>query len=322
MTYNYNREFQIIDNSDKAYLLGLFYSDGYVTYNTSNYDYFSGITLIKSDKELFDKVLHIFPFFSLKEEKNNVSIRINQRKACEDLILNGVLQNKSSINKNNLKFPKISSSLVSHFIRGVFDGDGAIYLIKKDNLNQKVFSITCNNYSLIKKIQEILFYNSITTRMTHSRGGESIIRGQKVIFNSICFNLLCTKREDIEKLSKFLYRESNLHLQRKFVIFNTWGEKIVKPQCPKCYSYKTAYLDKPANRIQCYTCKKSSYLNGFRVKKDTKNYTCNRCNSTNLVHNGVVKSRTDKKIIGFKLVCKDCNKCNSIKSLAATSLSN
>lgn len=36
MKYYYNNEFEDIDTENKAYILGLFYSDGFVIYNEKN----------------------------------------------------------------------------------------------------------------------------------------------------------------------------------------------------------------------------------------------------------------------------------------------
>ena len=41
MKYYYNNEFENIDTPNKAYILGLFYADGFVTYNEEKYRYFS-----------------------------------------------------------------------------------------------------------------------------------------------------------------------------------------------------------------------------------------------------------------------------------------
>lgn len=40
--YFYNSELAKIDSPEKAYLLGLYYADGFVSYDSEKYSYFSG----------------------------------------------------------------------------------------------------------------------------------------------------------------------------------------------------------------------------------------------------------------------------------------
>ena len=51
----YNNELKNIDSSEKAYLLGLFYSDGCI--HSSDGSYYASITLHEDDKYLLDVIL-------------------------------------------------------------------------------------------------------------------------------------------------------------------------------------------------------------------------------------------------------------------------
>ena len=65
----------------------------------------------------------VFPCFGYSEiTRRNIScLRLDCKAAAFDLQSNGVLLRKSTENRNNLRFPKISPNLYSHFIRGFFE---------------------------------------------------------------------------------------------------------------------------------------------------------------------------------------------------------
>ena len=261
MTYFYNSELSIIDTPDKAYLLGLWFADGFVTYKPNKSSYFAGIKLHIKDLEVVEKIKKKFTFLKISFEKNCCTLRCNQRKFCEDLINNGLYPNKSGTNKDLLKFPDISIELYSHFIRGYFDGDGSIYFNRVNRGNSKGFAFIGNNYKFIKKIQEILWNEGIPMKLNYKRGGESIIRGKKVIFKCLTFTLINQNQGIIRKAEKYLYKNSTLKMDRKFVIFNTWIPTPIKtsPKCPKCKSNKTQWQIKNKYVI-CRNCNKYSFV--------------------------------------------------------------
>lgn len=259
MKYFYNNEFKKIDTKEKAYILGLYYADGFVTYKPEKYSYFSGIKLHIKDLELLDRIKKLFPFFNIIKEENVVVLRCNQRLFCEHLITNGVLTRKSSTNKYKLKFPKIPPSLYSHFIRGYFDGDGSIYFNKNNSANSKGFTFTGNNYRFLKKIQEILWYEKIPMKLYYSKNSKSVIRGKEVIFKNLCFSIRNQNSTTIKIASQYLYKGANLYMVRKHLIFNTWKEKPKRPKCPKCNSIKTQWQIKNKYLI-CRNCNKYSKI--------------------------------------------------------------
>ena len=258
MKYYYNNEFENIDTENKAYILGLFYSDGFVTYNEEKYNYFSGIKLHIQDLEILNNIKETFNFFNIQLENNCAVLRCNQKKFCQDLIKNGVLPLKSSVNKNKLKFPKLNINLYSHFIRGFFDGDGSVYFMKTNSKNSKGFTFTGDNYFLIKKIQELLWYENIPMKLYYNKYSSSIIKGQKIEFTTLTFSLRVQNKSIIKIASKYLYKNANLFIKRKETIFNTWYE-IEKTKCPKCNSTKTSWQIKN-KYLKCNNCNSYSKI--------------------------------------------------------------
>ena len=258
MKYIYNSEFNEINTQEKAYVLGLWYADGFVTYNTETSSYFAGIKLKIDNIDLLEKIKQFFPFFVLQTTENVCVLRCNKREFCEDLIKNGVFPNKSGINKNKLSFPLIKVSFYNHFIRGYFDGDGSIYFSKTNSINAKGMCFTGNNYKFLKKIQEILWYEGVPTKLNYIRGGRSVIRGEEVIFKSLTFHLISQNTKIIKAASKYLYNNSSIHMERKNKIFNRWVIKEkTSPRCPICRSNKTQWQKKNI-LIICRNCKKYS----------------------------------------------------------------
>ena len=102
-----------------------------------------------------------------------------------------------------MEFPNIPEELYSHFIRGYFDGDGSI------NKETGGFSIISTK-QFIKKVNDIL----VTT--LHINNG--IIR-ESSCHNGITYDLFFHKKIDSSKIFHWLYNDANMHLERKFKIY-------------------------------------------------------------------------------------------------------
>lgn len=114
--------FSIIDNEPKAYWLGFLFADGYVSRENS-----CELTLAERD------LSHLEKFKSFLDYKGGIKYRGKQRAyrlSFRDSTIAERLKSLGCINKKSLtlKFPStgIPKELISHFIRGYFDGDGSI----------------------------------------------------------------------------------------------------------------------------------------------------------------------------------------------------
>lgn len=129
--YQFEEEiFEKIDTEEKAYWLGFLYADGYVS------EYKNDISVSLAEKDV-EHVIKLKDFIKtnapikIKQKKTkektyiSYSLTFTSQKTKQDLINLGCIPRKSNI----LVFPnqnQVPSELLSHFIRGYFDGDGCV----------------------------------------------------------------------------------------------------------------------------------------------------------------------------------------------------
>lgn len=118
------------------------------------------------------------------------SFYIGSKKLAKQLKKIGVVPKKTFI----VKFPKLSSRLISHFIRGYFDDDGCMYV----NNKYHTWSIYSSSIRFIEKLFNI------------------IKKETKLHFNMYnSKNISCSKKNDLIALEKYLYKDATIFLERK-----------------------------------------------------------------------------------------------------------
>lgn len=245
----YNGQLQKIDTQEKAYLLGLFYSDGNVGLNKTQ----CRIELSLKDKDLLLYLKELFPFFYTHIDRGTKLELGNYTKGFKkDLINNGCLPRKSFENRFNLHIPNINEELIPHFIRGYFDGDGGCTLnLEKRKVQKKVYIYSA---SLIL-LQEF----------------ETFMKNKGIQFNSIIESGMGIRiyksspsTQSYNEYYNLLYNNATIFLQRKRDIF----DKILKTDffiqkkslpCKFCGSVNTV-------------CDGWSY---YKIKR--QNYLCKDC---------------------------------------------
>lgn len=202
--------FDNIDSPEKAYWLGFIYADGYLS-NAKNKKIF-GISLSIKDK---DHLFKLKEFLSASNpicdytstegySKGKMYSRLLIHDDClyDNLIKHGVLLKKTLI----LKAPDISEHLKPHFIRGYFDGDGCLTSskLKKNGLQFKIkiVGVEC----VLDYIKEYIEFNSdIVIRKYYKRRE-----------NDNVYSIDISGNKQNKKILDLLYKESNVHLQRKY----------------------------------------------------------------------------------------------------------
>ena len=201
-TYKFNEHyFDVIDDENKAYIMGLLYADGCNHYDKG----VLSLSVQEEDKHILDEInllLNnkkplIFENLSSKNINfhNQYRVVLFSRHLCDVMNDYGVKPRKSL----TLTFPSwLNRDLYRHFIRGYVDGDGSIYW---NNETNKCSVSMVGTESFLTEVANILRDNGIAVKMANDHN-------IKV--------LKTTSRENTVKLITFLYFNVNLKLNRKY----------------------------------------------------------------------------------------------------------
>lgn len=201
--------FNKIDNEHKAYTLGLLYADG----TNNEKKNIVKISLNEEDKDILIKVKKpITPdkplrYYTPKKGKIQCSFVIDNSKISKKLSKLGVINNKTF----KLKFPSyLEDTLVRHFIRGYFDGDGCISLSYPKNYPNypKYYISFTSTEEFLYVLQDILLNKlNISKRKFNNRHPK---RKNNIRTLQIGGNL------QVKKILEYLYKDSNIFLDRKY----------------------------------------------------------------------------------------------------------
>jgi len=200
--------FETIDSEHKAYWLGFLYADGCV--------HEKGVltlALQKQDKEHIKKFKNsigahtVNLYYSTKTK--SYTLNICSVKIVNDLIKLGCIPNKSLV----LKFPsfeQVPKYLISHFMRGYFDGDGCIYASER-NRHLQTFSVL-GTPEFLDEYEKILL-EGICRDNSNKRTSrnEWNIKTEQINYSG---------RLQINKIFQFLYKDATVFLERKYNKFN------------------------------------------------------------------------------------------------------
>ena len=132
----YDKEFFKNWSAEMAYVLGLIFTDGNLHIRKEKSGYGLGVlTFAQKEKELVEKFLKLMDcdatirFKERKELENTTAgelyyFSIGHNDLANDLIKFGLTPRKSL----DMQFPEVPDEFLRHFVRGLFDGDGTVYL--------------------------------------------------------------------------------------------------------------------------------------------------------------------------------------------------
>lgn len=219
--------FSEINSEEKSYWLGFLYADGYVRIRRGSNEIKLKLAIkdkchienfkksIKSNSEIKESVDRL-----INKNKTytsySASLSIYNRKLVNDLITIGCVNNKTF----KIRLPVLSDNMMSHFIRGYFDGDGCISKIK--NRHTYRVQIASNNE----------FINDI-----HKHLNFGYIRNYKNRKWSI---LDIHKTDELLKLKHYLYNNATIYLERKKEIFD--NVDVIKKRNYDLFNYKRKFL--------------------------------------------------------------------------------
>ena len=166
---------------------------------------------------------------------------------------------KSYENKEFLSMPDIDESLIHHFIRGFFDADGSVYKMKHRKNLIKI-DITSNSFKFINELNNELIKNNINC-------WKIITKEPKRVNRKVYYIIHFTKQNEVHNFSDYIYKDSTIHLKRKYNIFSNHKiiDKVLERNmiCMSCDS-QNIIRNGIRNNIIRYKCKDCG--KGFSMK--------------------------------------------------------
>ena len=213
--------FENIQTEIQAYLLGFYAADGNInelrkTLRVHLQKQDSDIIylfkdFISPDARTFIKPEHKTTGRNGKEitAHESFGIDITSSQICQSLVELGFGYKKSN---EELHIPNIDESLIRHFIRGYFDGDGCItgwVSVEKGKSDRfrYSFDICGKTASLLNEIIKFFANWDIKINLNYLKRDDM-------------FRIKTSSKKEIEKIFHLLYDNSNFYMTRKFNKFN------------------------------------------------------------------------------------------------------
>lgn len=204
--------FNKIDNQNKAYYLGFIIADGSIVEPKSGNHKSLSIDIHKQDDYLlkkFDKLLGSTGKIHYNSKRPHCFVRYSSTVMWRDLENLGVTPRKTYV----AIYPPIEPKYDRHCIRGIFDGDGTVF-IRKDETKKHNIRLEfgfAGTYDVLKSIKDTLIR-------------DIGINDNKIIQRKSICQLSFSKLEDIINFYNYIYRDAETFLTRKKEVF----EKFLK----------------------------------------------------------------------------------------------
>ena len=207
--------FEKIDTEEKAYIIGFIAADGHV----DEKHYKLNITLKDSDYKLLEKireVMHsthpikrgIIKENPYKKSDNKIlkqcSLTINGKQLITPLINMG-LSGKKAYTLDSTLVEYIPESLMRHFLRGYFDGDGNVSWGKKYSSGYKyIVQVVGNEDFLLGSFQKYFPSNCSLYKDKLSKQ---------------CYTWKVACKMEVMKFLTYIYGDATIYLHRKYNIY-------------------------------------------------------------------------------------------------------
>ena len=220
----FNKDFFKKWTPEMAYVLGFMYADGNITDAISSRTQY--ISFDSNDRDILEKIkiaLSSNHSIQIKPEKITIHangtyknkegfrLRIGSREMFSDLVDLGLTPRKSL----TITFPQsVPTICLGHFIRGYFDGDGCVHIMKgKGKYGQDILKGLKVIFSSGSKV----FLNELNIAL-EKRG----FKNGKIYFSSGAYSLKYSTSESV-KLFKFFYKDNPIpFLNRKLEVFKKY----------------------------------------------------------------------------------------------------
>lgn len=196
-------DFMSLDDETRHYLLGLILTDGCISRQGEKQE---RMTLRTSDKQLAE---HLHPLICPQrklyankpyKEQHNVSYALvsTNEDAIQTLKNYGVHPNKS----HTVEYPSVPKDSAHHLIRGIFDGDGSIYINTVKGHTYKHVNFTTASFAFANMLKdELQNFGFHPTLTEDSRFGKYYV------------NLY--RKQEVVDFGTWIYQDATHFLQRK-----------------------------------------------------------------------------------------------------------
>lgn len=163
--YDIDEEFFKAWSAQMAWVLGLMVTDGHIAIGPSGMLVPSlasiSLPLLENVRRAM-KSNHPIKLVNQTLGGTIYKFEFCRRRLAEDLVALGVTPKKSLI----VQFPTIPASYVSHFIRGVFDGDGSVFLEPRSKKSPLRVFFVSGSRDFIEKLEDTLHRNARLRKQT------------------------------------------------------------------------------------------------------------------------------------------------------------
>lgn len=204
INYNINEDyFERIDDSNKAYILGLLLTDGSVDNLKTNGRI--RLSLQKQDVTILNKIKEILKVDSKLYEDNRgngmYSLEFVNKKMFEDLQKYNIIPAKT-YNTTNLP-TNIPKEFIADFLRGMFDGDGT--LTYSENMSKDVtFGLSSHFETICFEYQMLI--DELINKTSHN----------KLFCANGVWNCSWRGYNQVLSILDILYKDADLYIDRKY----------------------------------------------------------------------------------------------------------
>jgi hypothetical protein len=187
--------FEHLDDKS-AYFLGLLYADGNVSSSTNAIS----ISLIDTERSLLEELskaiygeVRLRCIYPKKDTHTAASAFCVRNRSIKESLCNLGCGPRKSL---TVTFPEISEDLVSHFIRGYFDGDGGVHKSKKGQI-------------VVGIVGTFLFLDGVASRLKQMGCACYIYRHGSI------WKLLLSAEASVLRFYRYIYKNAFLWSERK-----------------------------------------------------------------------------------------------------------
>lgn len=203
--------FENIDNEEKAYLLGLYFTDGCVRKDSRcNFNYTIHMQLQARDLEMIEKIKDIFQvnnkiYHDKRNNKECYEISFSSRKMAQDLSKYGIIPRKT-YETSHLPLEYIPDNLKIHFLRGLFDGDGG-FSVDSSYSKDVSFYFTSYHSSICEEFQKEI--DELINKNNHNKIYTNIKNGTQHSYAN------WRGKQQVLRILDILYENATIYLKRK-----------------------------------------------------------------------------------------------------------